>query len=206
MGRGKYTARAANREAARDNERIAGLCDQVAALKADLAAAQAALRAEQAERGSLVTARSRELAAEEIAAMKADLDTERAERAAVGERTVRWMMWYFNVLMKELPPTVKMLPEMTRSMNFGGSDDEDSFPDIMNALIGPERAGEYLALLAEGLKMPSLANRVSRRLHADDYRATADMTGRLHSDGQHRLLLDMKAAIARKNNQTVDGL
>ncbi len=67
MTRGKYAARAANREARLDNELIAEKVNQVAALKATIAGLETTLARERKDRGAEVIRRTDDLAAAEIA-------------------------------------------------------------------------------------------------------------------------------------------
>jgi len=76
--RGKYAARAANREAARDNELLVEKMAEIDALTAQLADTQRLLAEERRNRGTLVTARSEEMSAKMI-------NTVLAEQAKVNE-------------------------------------------------------------------------------------------------------------------------
>lgn len=73
MAKGKYKARAANREAARDNELIVEKVDEIARLKAALAQTEGQLQKERAERGTLVLARANELSAEQTKPVREEI-------------------------------------------------------------------------------------------------------------------------------------
>src|ERR1700694_768726 len=66
MTRGRYAARAANREARLDNDVIREKVNEVAALKAKVADLEAMLAVERQDRDALVVRRADELSAEQI--------------------------------------------------------------------------------------------------------------------------------------------
>lgn len=70
MSKGKYGARAVNREAARDNEIIVEKLSKIEQLTAELAEVNAQLAQERRERGAIVVRRADELSAEQIAAVR----------------------------------------------------------------------------------------------------------------------------------------
>lgn len=74
MTKGKYKARAANREVARDNELIVEKIAEIATLKATLVETEGRLQKERSERSALVVARADELSAEQISATRAEAE------------------------------------------------------------------------------------------------------------------------------------
>lgn len=93
MTKGKYAARAANREAARDNELIASQADRIRELQAELAQLRAELHQEKAERGGLIVAQADRLSAQQIATL-------RQENAQAWDEHYRQLIWVAEWLMR----------------------------------------------------------------------------------------------------------
>ena len=72
--RGKYAARAANREVARDNELITEKMRQLDELNATIETLKAELAHERAERSNLVVRRTKEMIAREVAIPLAEIE------------------------------------------------------------------------------------------------------------------------------------
>lgn len=98
MAKGKYKARTANREVARDNELIVEKVAEVAALKAALAEVQRQLRAESAERGTLVVARADELSDEQIRLAREEIVSMKHQR---GEDQVRCAVLVWEIMHRQ---------------------------------------------------------------------------------------------------------
>lgn len=96
MTKGKYAARAANREAARDNELIAAQLDQIAALKQEIAGLRAELHDERAERGRIVIERAEELSATTIAEIRDEAMGERKLFWESNRKIAEWLLTYFH--------------------------------------------------------------------------------------------------------------
>lgn len=178
--KGKYAARAVNREAARDNELIAEQADRIAALKAELLQVREQLNREKAERGSVIVARSRELACQEIAEMKEELRAAYEEQDKLNHKTARWIVNYMIDMEKE-HEGLKVIP----------------YPDIrdfLTSLVGDAKTTYYLSMFGGGLESRSFRRRGNGGITALD-----EMIGRTYEEGQHRLVEKMSRSInARK--------
>lgn len=95
--KGKYAARAANREVARDNELIASQSDRIRELQDEMARLRAELNAERAERGALIVAQADTLSAQQIAALRQENEESWAQHRRQLVWVAEWLMRFFHL-------------------------------------------------------------------------------------------------------------
>lgn len=98
MAKGKYKARAANREVARDNELIVEKVEEIAALKQKLTDTERELARERTERGAIVLARANELSAEQIRMAREEISSMNIQRV---EDQIRYAVLVWEIMHRE---------------------------------------------------------------------------------------------------------
>jgi hypothetical protein len=139
--KGKYAARAANREAARDNEIIVQKMAEIDRLTRELADARRALADERRDREAIILTRADELSRKAIDQAR----QETAEETAAHRETRHWVAgWLTNYLDK--------LAELNPEINVFVEDEEINLHHFLTALVGAGHVGDYTQRwLAEAL-------------------------------------------------------
>ena len=157
MTRGKYAARAANREARLDNELIAEKVNQVAVLKAEIGRLETTLADERRDRSAEVVRRADELSAEEIRLVKDSAAQAAARHEQICRDTALWIAEYLHNLSVRFPDE-KFLP-MPGSV--------DDYEPVLRRLVG-QSVGEYMRIAFGGVEA-RFSNREHRRATLDSY-------------------------------------
>lgn len=159
MTKGKYAARAANREARLDNELLVEKMAEIARLKRALANTERLLADERRDRGAIITARADELSAEQIKRVQDEAAAAATEHAADNEQTALLLaQWLQDTDLNVMP---------------------GELDGVFTRLVGAARTGEFLSA-----HNPRYGTRRFRRLSASDVRRiNARLTTDLARDG-----------------------
>jgi hypothetical protein len=177
MTKGKYAARAANREARLDNELIAEKVEQIAALEAQVQTLERQLADERRERGVLVIHRADDLSGEQVRAANEKIAELRRAQAERDHEMADQFAEIFAVFMATGGPEVQ-IPMV-------------QIEHLFVRLVGQEAYGAYEARLREALQVDSKAGTVRghRRMTLQKRKFVDDASG-FNEKHRRKLLLE----------------